>query len=50
MKNRRPSDWIILILILTILLLLFRVALGLNAKAASFTGELPPSIALSVNP
>ena len=35
------TDLVMLTLVLLILVLLFRVALGLHAKASSFTGEIP---------
>ncbi len=38
---KKSFDIVMLLLVLLILLLLFRVALGLHAKADSFTGDIP---------
>ena len=35
---------VMLFLVLLILVLLFRVALGIHVQAISFTGELPPDL------
>ena len=40
----RLYDILMLALVLIILVLLFRVALGIHVQATGFTGELPPDL------
>lgn len=44
---KRLYDGIVFLLILLIVILLFRVGLGVHETASAFSGELPPPLTVS---